>query len=213
LLLSDNKLIGLPYQISRLPSLIALSLSNNQLIGCIPSQISKLSGLNFLDLSPNLLSGTIPSSLFSMPSLHLFFLHNNLLYGQISSFLYNSLQYIDFSHNNLYGQIPPSAFKNENSGVLMLSSNDKLTGNIFSVIYELKFLEILDLSNNGFGGFILQCLRNFRDRLSVSHLGVNNLHGNIPSIYLEGNNLRYLNFNGNQLKGVIPPSVTNYVNL
>ncbi|KAL9383440.1 hypothetical protein Peur_023763 [Populus x canadensis] len=95
----------------------------------------------------------------------------------------------------------------------MLSSNDKLTGNISSVICELKFLEILDLSNNGFSGFIPQCLGNFSDGLSVLHLGGNNLHGNIPPIYSEGNSLRYLNFNGNKLKGVIPPSIINCVNL
>jgi Leucine-rich repeat (LRR) protein len=95
----------------------------------------------------------------------------------------------------------------------MLSSNDKLIGNISSVICELKFLEILDLSNSGFSGFIPQCLGNFSYGLSVLHLGGNNLHGNIPSIYSEGNSLRYLNFNGNKLKGVIPPSIINCVNL
>jgi len=211
--LSYNRLIGLPFQISRLSGLTGLLLSNNQLIGHIPSQISRLSGLNSLELSHNLLHGAIPSALFSMPSLQVLFLHNNLLYGQISPFLCNSLQYIDFSHNMLYGQIPPSVFKNENLRALMLSSNGKLSGNIASVICELKFLEILDLSNNGFSGFIPQCLGNFSDRLSVLHLGVNNLHGIIPSIYPEGNDLNYLNFNGNQLKGVIPPSIINCVNL
>ncbi|KAJ6992311.1 hypothetical protein NC653_015629 [Populus alba x Populus x berolinensis] len=59
----------------------------------------------------------------------------------------------------------------------MLSSNDKLARNISSVTCELKCLEILDLSNNGF----------------------------------KGNDLRYLNFNGNQLKGVV--SVIYCVNL
>ncbi|KAI5571357.1 hypothetical protein BDE02_11G089100 [Populus trichocarpa] len=212
--LSYNRLIGLiPFQISRLSSLTALLLSNNQLIGRIPSQISRLSGLIILDLSHNLLNGTTPSSLFSMPSLHFLLLNNNLLYGQISPFLCKSLQYINLSFNKLYGQIPPSVFKLEHLRLLRLSSNDKLTGNISSVICELKFLEILDLSNNGFSGFIPQCLGNFSDGLLVLHLGGNNLHGNIPSIYSEGNDLRYLNFNGNQLKGVIPPSIINCVNL
>ncbi|KAL9383447.1 hypothetical protein Peur_023770 [Populus x canadensis] len=212
--LSYNRLTGLiPFQISRLSSLTALLLSNNQLIGRIPSQISRLSGLIILDLSHNLLNGTTPSSLFSMPSLHFLLLNNNLLYGQISPFLCKSLQYINLSFNKLYGQIPPSVFKLEHLRLLRLSSNDKLTGNISSVICELKFLEILDLSNNGFSGFIPQCLGNFSDGLLVLHLGGNNLHGNIPSIYSEGNDLRYLNFNGNQLKGVIPPSIINCVNL
>uniref|UniRef100_A0A6N2LI87 Uncharacterized protein n=1 Tax=Salix viminalis TaxID=40686 RepID=A0A6N2LI87_SALVM len=211
--LSNNRLIGLPSQINRLSGLNTLLLSDNQLIGPIPSQISRLLHLSYLDLSHNLLDGTIPSSLFSMPSLWFLFLHNNHFSGRISPFLSNSLHYIDFSHNKLYDQIPPSVFKLENLRALMLSSNDKLTGNISSVICKLKFLEILDLSNNNFSGFIPQCLGNFSDNLSVLNLGVNNFQGTIPSVCSESNSLRYLDFNGNQLKGVIPPSVINCVNL
>ncbi|KAG5235256.1 receptor protein [Salix suchowensis] len=207
--LLNNRLIGLLSQINRVSDLSTLLLSDNQLIGPIPSQISRLSRLWNLDLSNNLLDGTIPSFLFSLPSLQLLSLHNNHFSGRISPFLSNSLKYIDFSHNKLYGQIPPSVFKLENLTALMLSSNDKLAGNISSVICKLKSLEILDLSNNSFSGFIPQCLGNFSDNLSVLNLGVNNFQGNIPSVCSERNNLRYLNFNGNQLKGVIPPSVIN----
>lgn len=213
--LSNNRLIGLPSQISRLSVLNRLDLSHNLLSGRIPSSLfsSKLAGLSVLYLYQNFLDGTIPSSLFSLPSLLYLSLHDNLFTGRISPFLSNSLQYIDFSNNKLYGQIPPSVFKLEKLTDLMLSSNDKLTGNISSDICKLKLLEILDLSNNGFSGFIPQCLGNFSDKLSVLHLGVNNFQGNIPSVYLEGNNLRYLDFNGNQMRGVIPPSVINCVNL
>ncbi|KAG5235253.1 receptor protein [Salix suchowensis] len=211
--LSNNRLLGLPSQMNRLSGLQELLLSDNQLIGPLPSQISRLSDLYNLDLSHNFLDGTIPSSLFSMPSLRFLSLHNNHFSGRISPFLSNSLHYINFSHNKLYGQIPPSVFEHGNLRALMLSSNDKLTGNISSVICKLKFLEILDLSNNSFSGFIPQCLGNFSDNLSVLNLGVNNFQGTIPSVYSKGNILRYLNFNGNQLKGVIPLSVINCVNL
>uniref|UniRef100_A0A6N2LHA4 Uncharacterized protein n=1 Tax=Salix viminalis TaxID=40686 RepID=A0A6N2LHA4_SALVM len=214
IILSFNNFSGkIPNNLFNLTHHWRLDLSNNRLIGPIPSQISRLSRLNNLDLSHNFLDGTIPSSLFSMPSLQFLFLHNNHFSGRISPFLSNSLIYIDFSHNKLYGQIPPSVFEHGNLRALMLSSNDKLTGNISSVICKLKFLAVLDLSNNSFSGFIPQCLGNFSDNLLVLNLGVNNFQGNIPSVYSEGNNLIYLDFNGNQLKGVIPPSVINCVNL
>ncbi|KAJ6886614.1 receptor-like protein 12 isoform X2 [Populus alba x Populus x berolinensis] len=194
--LSYNRLTGLiPFQISRLSSLTALLLSNNQLIGRIPSQISRLSGLIILDISHNLLSGTIPSSLFSMPSLHFLLLNNNLLYGQISPFLCNSLQYINLSFNKLYGQIPPSVFKLEHLRLLRLSSNDKLT--------ELKFLEILDLSNNGFSGFIPQCLGNFSGGLLVLHLG-QPISGAIPSSIINCVNLEFLDLGNNMIDDTFP---------
>ncbi|KAJ6333209.1 hypothetical protein OIU77_009134 [Salix suchowensis] len=202
----------IPDGIFNLTQLTWLDLSNNRLTG-LPSQLNRLSRLWNLDLSNNLLDGPIPSSLFSMPCLGFLSLHNNHFSGRISPFLSNSLNYIDFSHNRLYGQIPPSVFEHGNLRALMLSSNDKLTGNISSVICKLKFLEVLDLSNNSFSGFIPQCLGNFSDNLSVLNLGVNNFQGNIPSVCSERNNLRYLNFNGNKMQGVIPPSVNNCVNL
>ncbi|KAG5235271.1 receptor protein [Salix suchowensis] len=211
--LSFNNFSGkIPNNLFNLTHLWLLDLSNNRLTG-LPYQMNRLSHLRNLDLSHNFLDGTIPSSLFYMPSLELISLQNNHFSGRISPFLSNSLRYIDFSHNKLYGLIPPSVFKLPILRALMLSSNDKLIGNISSVICKLKFLEILDLSNNSFSGFIPQCLGNFSDNLLVLNLGGNNFQGNIPSVYSEGNRLRYLNFNGNQLKGVIPPSVINCVSL
>ncbi|XP_073268365.1 receptor-like protein Cf-9 homolog [Populus alba] len=217
--LADSQLVGqIPFSFGKLKQLEYLDLGNNNFIGPIPDVFVNQTQLAWLDLSGNSFQGHLPFSLANLKQLSFLLLSANNFTSKILNEFSNLTQLacLDLSnnnHNRLYGQIPPSVFKLEHLRLLMLSSNDKLTGNISSVICELKFLEILDLSNNSFSGFIPQCLGNFSDGLSVLHLGANNLHGNIPSIYSEGNDLSYLNFNGNQLKGVIPPSIINCVNL
>ncbi|KAF9670999.1 hypothetical protein SADUNF_Sadunf12G0001200 [Salix dunnii] len=93
--------------------------------------------------------------------------------------------------------------------VLALASNSKLTGEISSSVCNLQFLQLLDLSNNGFSGFVPQCLGNFSNSLSILNLGINNLQGTIFSTFSKGNNLGYLNLNGNELEGKIPSSIIN----
>nr|TKS08855.1 hypothetical protein D5086_0000101540 [Populus alba] len=88
-------------------------------------------------------------------------------------------------------------------------SNSKLTSEISSFICKLRFLQVLDLSNNSLSGSTPLCLRNFSNMLSVLHLGINNLQDTIPSTFSKDNSLKYLNLNGNELEGKIPTSIIN----
>ncbi|KAJ6976467.1 hypothetical protein NC653_028563 [Populus alba x Populus x berolinensis] len=74
---------------------------------------------------------------------------------------------------------------------------------------KLRYLEVLDLSNNSLSGSMPLCLGNFSRMLSVLHLGMNNLQGSIPLTFSKDNSLEYLNLNGNELEGKIPPSIIN----
>jgi len=147
--------------------------------------------------------------LFALPSLGYLDLHNNHFIGHISEFQHNSLEYLDLSNNHLHGPVPSSIFKQEYLKVLILASNNKLSGEISYSICKLKCLEILDLSNNSLSGSIPQCLSNFSNTLSILHLGMNNLQGTISLAFSEGNSLGYLSLNGNELEGEIPSSIIN----
>ncbi|KAJ6881353.1 receptor-like protein Cf-9 [Populus alba x Populus x berolinensis] len=212
--LRSNNFSGqIPDSFANLTLLTELYLSNNQLQGPIHSQLSTILDLYQLILSDNLLNGTIPSFLFALPSLWNLDLHNNQFIGNISEFKHNSLKFLDLSNNSLHGPIPSSIFKQENLGVLILASNNKLTWEVPSSICKLKFLRVLDLSSNDLSGSAPQCLGNFSNMLLMLHLGMNNLHGTIPSTFSEGSKLEYLNLNGNELEGKIPLFIANCTRL
>lgn len=113
LFLQRNKISGnITPTISRAVNLVKIDFSYNFLYGPIPSEIGNLRKLNLLMLQGNKLNSSIPSSLSLLESLNLLDLSNNLLTGNIpeslSVLLPNS---INFSHNLLYGPIPPKLIK------------------------------------------------------------------------------------------------------
>ncbi|XP_073268363.1 receptor-like protein 9DC3 [Populus alba] len=198
---SNEELTGSfpPYNVSNALSHLDLSYTRIS-IHLEPDSISHLKSVEKMYLNRCNFVGSNLGLLGNLTQLIELGLADNQLGGQIP-FSLGKLKHLD--HNRLYGQIPSSVYKTcEHLRALMLSSNDKLTGNISSIICELKSLEILDLSNNGFSGFIPQCLGNFSDGLSVLHLGANNLHGNIPSIYSEGN--KFLDLGNNMIDDTFP---------
>ncbi|KAJ6886652.1 LOW QUALITY PROTEIN: receptor-like protein Cf-9 [Populus alba x Populus x berolinensis] len=188
----------------------------------VPSSLMNLSSsLSSLQLWRCGLKGELPDNLFRRSNLQWLDLWSNEgLTGSFPQYnLSDALSHLDLSYTRISIHLEPDSISHLKSvkkmylnGCNFVGSNLDLLGNLTQLI-ELGLAEILDLSNNGFSGFIPQCLGNFSDGLLVLHLGGNNLHGNIPSIYSEGNSLTYLNFNGNQLKGAIPSSIINCVNL
>ncbi|KAJ9160231.1 hypothetical protein P3X46_025652 [Hevea brasiliensis] len=208
LYLQNNNLSGqIPNYFSNFTQLSLFSLANNLFTGPM-FQVDRLLSLYYLDLSNNLLNATIPPSLFTLPQLYTLVLNNNQLTGHFGPFKDNQLGYIDLGNNKLHGRIPSSISKLVYLSFLILSSN-KLVGEVPSTICKLKSLQILDLSNNSLNGVIPQCLGNFSNALSVLHLGMNNFQGTIPEPFSVGCSLRYLNFNGNQLRRRVPPSISN----
>ncbi|KAM6592172.1 hypothetical protein CsatA_014777 [Cannabis sativa] len=118
--LSSNNFSGLiPTWLQDYRSLSSLNLSHNKFSGEIPQEVGNLVSLKYmLDLSSNLLSGEIPSNLVKLSSLEIFNVSNNQLSGEIPSSFSNmvSLVSVDFSYNNLTGEIPTGKpFQNKNA--------------------------------------------------------------------------------------------------
>lgn len=173
--LSNNQLTSQFGEFQFSNSLEILSLDNNKLNGSIPRSISKLMNLTYLDFSSNDLTGIVDFDMFK-----------NL----------KKLRCVDSSTNLLHGKLtilPSSIF------ILMISDN-RLSGEIPSMICNLAFFEILDISNNSLSGTIPPCLGNFTKFLSVMDLQMNSFHDMIPETFAKGNSFRTLAFGSNQLK-------------
>ncbi|XP_010258630.1 PREDICTED: receptor-like protein 12 isoform X1 [Nelumbo nucifera] len=97
--------------------------------------------------------------------------------------------------------------------LLPITSNDMATEETPSFLCKLKFLQILDLSDNQLSGPIPRCLGNFSNSLSVLKLRGNNFHGTIPFEFPKGNSLRTFDLNGNKLTGQLPKSLVNCLKL
>ncbi|XP_059429281.1 receptor-like protein 7 [Corylus avellana] len=225
-------------QWEELLSMNSLDLRNNSLNGKIPISLLSLPSLLELYLSHNQFSGSLDLSViqtFGRP-LKLELSYNNLLvefngfnisltsFPQFSylglascklkvfpDFLRNqlSLQFLDLSNNQIYGEIPASISQSlATTNFLFLSSN-KLNGSIPRSICNATYLQLLDLSNNSLSGTIPHCLIEMSGSLLVLDLRTNNLNGTIPDAFPDNCGLQTLSLNKNQLQGRLPKSLAN----
>ncbi|PRQ30187.1 putative non-specific serine/threonine protein kinase [Rosa chinensis] len=195
---SDNKFTGiLPIWMGfKLSKLQVLRLRFNFLGGNIPQQLCNLQYLQILDLGHNNISGTIPTCLSNLTVLRTNENSWNVYggYDELTTVIMkgSELEYsldhalylvmsIDFSSNNLEGEIPEDV--SSLIGLISLNlSRNHLIGKIPWKFSNLSNLETLDLSHNHLSGEIPQ---SFSSLTSLSHfnLSYNNLSGRIPSGY------------------------------
>lgn len=194
--LAGNMFAGrLPEWIGSFMGLIFLRLSHNTFSGNIPNNVTSLECLRYLDVADNVLSGSLPRLFSNLKALRQKYrfcnyygeLHSasfsavtkgqQLNYGSINQII--SMRIIDFSSNNLTGDIPEEIATLDELVSLNLSRN-YFTGNVPSLIGNIQSLESLDLSRNELSGEKPVSLSNLTF-LSYLDLSYNNLEGRIPS--------------------------------
>ncbi|PWA73892.1 leucine-rich repeat protein [Artemisia annua] len=196
--------------VGNLSFLHELSLANNSFQGTIPHEVGRLSRLRRLNLNINKFSGFIPTNLSGCSNLEKILLGQNELTGSIPKEmgLLSKLATLGIYYNKLTGGIPP------------------FLGNITS-------MEVFSVVGNPFGGSIPDTVGHWKS-LTTFYSGGCNLYGSIPhSIFnlsllvnfslpdnhLTGSlpseignqlpNLELLQLRGNELTGVLPPSLSN----
>ncbi|KAL5814759.1 hypothetical protein ACOSQ4_025400 [Xanthoceras sorbifolium] len=138
LLLDSNNLKGnIPSNLGNLTLSLGLDLSDNLLSGSFPSDVGKLKNLISLDISGNHFSREIPVTLGGCTSLEYLSLQGNSFSGSIPPLIsLRSIKRLDFSSNNLSGQIPKSIGEVPAGGVfsnvteISLVGNDNLCGGL-----------------------------------------------------------------------------------
>nr|GMD34056.1 receptor-like protein 12 isoform X1 [Ipomoea batatas] len=214
--LRNTGLFGeLPISLKNCTSLRILDLGENELSGDIPVWIGEsLNQLKVLYLHSNELKGSIPTSICQL----------------------QSMRVLDLSSNNFYGPIP-TCFSNYSTAMTQMLDewfldeahfeDTPLVGILNTLHYfifdfelvmwkgkeaeyreNLKFLKLIDLSNNRLVGEIPVDLTNLHGLISLN-LSKNNLTRSIPYRIGEMNSLEILDLSQNQLFGAIPVSMAN----
>ncbi|KAJ8564489.1 hypothetical protein K7X08_000949 [Anisodus acutangulus] len=188
--------------IAKLTNLKMLRLSFTNLTGPVPDFLSQLKNLTLLELNYNQLTGTIPPSLSQLPNLLAIHLDRNKLTGQIpDSFgkFKGQIPDLYLSHNSLTGPVPKSLGE-LNFSTLDFSRNN-LEGDVSFLFGKNKTIQNIDLSRNILE-FDLSKLE-FPDSLSSLDLNHNRIFGSLPE-GLKDVQLQYLNVSYNRLCGQIP---------
>ncbi|MED6181684.1 hypothetical protein PIB30_021613 [Stylosanthes scabra] len=201
-----------PYWLGSLPKLKVIALSFNEFHGAIncPS-VCTFPKLHILDLSHNKFSGNLSPEMIknwkSMTTSN----RKQLLYEDTA---------VSFHRRNWYTKYVSYSFSISNKGVVMeyvqiqktfylmvvidISSN-RISGEIPSVLGDLRSLVSLNLSNNLFIGDIPSSFRKLSN-LEALDLSLNSLSGKIPQELAELTFLEFLNVSFNNLSGPIPES-------
>ncbi|KAK4280116.1 hypothetical protein QN277_011784 [Acacia crassicarpa] len=183
----------------RFSSLKILVLRSNKFSGPIPHQICNMSVLQILDLAHNELTGYIPKcvkylssmlvinstleSYISLVSLYHseFLVETLLLKGRVYDYSTNLglITSIDFSSNNLSGEIPMEMTRLKGLHYLNLSNN-QFIGRIPQNIGNMESIESLDFSRNRLSGEIPSSMSKL-SFLNLLDLSYNDLMGKIPT--------------------------------
>ncbi|XP_021287642.1 receptor-like protein 12 [Herrania umbratica] len=175
---------GLPESITNLSSLEHLDASESSFSGGLPNSIGNLVSLEYLNLRSSNLSGSIPISLGNLSQLNILDLFSNYFSGQIPSSVTN-LRQLEF----------------------LDISNNQLEGSIPDAFPNLISL---DLSSNLLNGTLPSCLYTVCT-LKKIYLGYNKLSGDIKEFQCKS--LEEISLGNNKLKGPLPSSISQLVNL
>nr|KJB21971.1 hypothetical protein B456_004G023800 [Gossypium raimondii] len=200
-----------PTQVSQLPNLKYLDLSENEnLTGYLPNT-NWSSGLELLDLSHCGFRGPIPATFGNLTKIISVNLQRNSLEGQIPDVFgeLRKLTSLSFSSCNLSGPLPTTIF-NLTKIVGLDLSNNHLEGPLPNHVSGLQFLEGLWLHNNSISGGVPSWL--FTLPSPLLDLSYNKLVGPIDRIQ-KPSSIRSVDLSNNNIGGSIPYSIFYLVNL
>ncbi|KAM7258017.1 hypothetical protein ACFE04_013758 [Oxalis oulophora] len=194
---------SVPINLTKLPYLYELDLSNNQLTGPFPNAVLSMYGLTFLDLRFNAFSGPVPPQIFTENLDVLFINNNDLMLNLPDNIGMSHIRYLTLANNKINGPLTGGLFKALSflSEVVLL--NSQLTGCIPYEIGSLNETVVLDASNNRLTGmlpFSVGCL----EKVEQLSFAGNLLFGMVPEVMCILPNLASLRLSDNYFIGVGP---------
>jgi Leucine-rich repeat (LRR) protein len=206
-LYSNDLNAAIPDDMQYLEKLGSLVLYDNLLSGEIPEWIGSLSDLATINLAKNKFEGGVPSSLFNLTKLITLNLENNDFRFQLDDLqLQSNLQALFLGGNNIYGKLTEERVDIWEDIEVLDLSNNQLTGPLPSNLFNQEALIVLDLHGNKFTGHIPE----FEDSPLLTFLALqdNDLTGSIPaSIGFDHLLLRHIDLSQNMLNSTIPDTI------
>ncbi|KAI3809475.1 hypothetical protein L1987_25451 [Smallanthus sonchifolius] len=239
----NNLTGGIPPFLGNITSMEVFYISQNPLGGSIPETIGNWKNLREFDFSACNLSGAIPHSIYNLSLLTNFSLASNQLSGSLpSAIMFPHLVMFQLWGNQLTGPLPPSISNCSRLTILEVTGN-KFSGKVtidFSKLSnihyirlgdnlfgskeadEMKFIDSLknctrlnelDIGECKFQGVLPKSIGNLSNQLQYLALGINHLHGNIPTSIGNLVGLSLLILGRNRFTGNIPSTIGNLQNL
>ncbi|PKA50628.1 Uncharacterized protein AXF42_Ash017967 [Apostasia shenzhenica] len=154
---NSNRFAGSVPDLSSLPFLYELDLSNNLLSGAFPAAVLPLTQLTFLDLRYNRFSGALPPAAFAISDVNVLFLNNNLFAQNLPADVGSTpAGFLTLANNAFTGPIPASISNASDSLVEVLFLNNRLSGCLpFEVgLLRRSTVEQLNLAGNQLYGTV-----------------------------------------------------------
>lgn len=231
----DNNLLSgsiADANIAMLQQIQICNLSLNYFTGTIPSTISKLTTLTIFDVRSNNMIGTIGTVFHTLPKLSAINLQNNFFEGNLDN-VFNistqlSLSILDFSDNQLTGEIPLELFQLPYMEMISLTKNCFTMSKFPSTICDAKGLVLLSLDGmhtepvcqerifpdipqiktfqirHPLDQALPSCLFTDLHNLTILHISGNSVQGPLPDVDYISPSLVDLTLSHNQLTGSIP---------
>ena len=185
-------------------NIIQFAMYANNLKGTLPS-LTNLTKLDNIALLCNYIEGGI-SQFSDMPQLTFININSNEINEVLPSLSQSiNLLLLDLGGNHITGTIDYTTLPNSVYLQTLILCDNKLDGNIPTMLNNYKYLVNLLLNNNNFTGAIPDFDSSLLQLLSLSN---NNLVGSIPSSIFS-KHLINLDLSNNQLSGDIPNSWCN----
>ncbi|KAK3423933.1 hypothetical protein EUGRSUZ_F00682 [Eucalyptus grandis] len=221
-------LTKLPYFLNSLKRLTFLDLSSNRIGGQIPMWFwgishdtlkmlilsnnlfegGNITNLKFMNLSNNRFQGPLPHSLVKCVNLSTLVLSHNEFSDIFPHWLEASRLYtLDLQSNKLHGRINLTAFGLSFPALQNLFiSNNNFIGQWPTEFFSKTSLDVIDLSNNKFGGPIPLP----SPVTSYYSITSNNISGKIPSLICNATQVMIIDLSNNSLIGSLPRCLTNF---
>ncbi|XP_039071540.1 receptor-like protein 9DC1 [Hibiscus syriacus] len=220
--LSCSKLVGSlspNTTLFRLEGLQRLNLAYNRLNGSLGSSgLSQLVSLTHLNLSGNSFSGLVPSDisflskLISLDLSELFGLKFDDHSFRMLTRNLSKLENLALVDVNMSDVVVPTSFLNMSSSLKQLDLNGcQLQGEFPIEIFQLRYLEYLDLSDNNLTGYLPKS--NWSSPLWLLDLSFNHFRGSIPASLGNLRRHTFMDFSNCNFSGELPSSLFNLTHL